>query len=191
MHQSDDFLWRVRYIHIMALKPLYEKLQILLLTEENAKTQRARLFPKSSQGWRQMDTRDAKLNIANFLLMDRRQQAEMLSRESAWRDSKADIDKVMLEFNSNVSVFTKFILPSISIDYILNRARSCFLKKSKNLFKKVRQQILEGGQHRFTFVSRHQVGMVVECRLRKRHSCPFKTILWKRSTCWRSLSPST
>jgi hypothetical protein len=101
-HQSDDFLSRLRYIHILALKPLYESLHKLLLAEETAKAQRARVFPRSSQTWREMDTRDAKLKVAKFLLMDKKQQDEIVSREPLWRDSQDDVNRVVLEHRSNV-----------------------------------------------------------------------------------------
>ena len=125
MHQTEDFLSRLRYMHIMALKPLYERLHKLLIIEETAKTQRARLFPKSSQGWREMDTRDAKLKIAKFLLMDKKQQDEMVNREPVWRDNKADVERVVLEYKSNVRnlIFLLFY----SLKRLKTRLRLCFL----------------------------------------------------------------
>lgn len=125
MHQTEDFLSRLRYMHIMALKPMYERLHKLLIIEETAKTQRARLFPKSSQGWREMDTRDAKLKIAKFLLMDKKQQDEMVNREPVWRDNKADVERVVLEYKSNVRnlIFLLFY----SLKRLKTRLRLCFL----------------------------------------------------------------
>jgi hypothetical protein len=105
MHQADDFVSRLRYTHITTLKPLYERLHKLQLVEENAKGQRARQFPKSSQAWREMDTRDAKLKVAKFLLMDKKKQDEMVGREAVWSGSRADVDRVVLEYKSNVSLF--------------------------------------------------------------------------------------
>ncbi|KAF8584032.1 hypothetical protein K439DRAFT_1177565 [Ramaria rubella] len=107
MHQADDFVSRIRYIHIMALKPFYEKLQKLLLVEEGARAQRARLFPKSSQAWREMDTRDAKLKVAKFLQMDKKQQDDMINREPVWSQSKADVERVVLEFRLNIMFATE------------------------------------------------------------------------------------
>ena len=134
MHHTEDFLSRLRYMHIMALKPLYERLHNLLVTEDNAKAQRARLFPRSSQGWREMDTRDAKLKVAKFLLMDKRQQDEMIYRELAWRDSKADIDRVLLEYKSNVRSFKSLLFYFINLikldsDYVFSRSHKFYKRK--------------------------------------------------------------
>jgi len=109
MHQADDFISRLRFAHVITLKPYYERLHRLLLTEENAKVQRARLFPKSSQAWREMDTRDAKLKVAKFLLMDKKQQDDMVDREALWRGNKADVDRVVLEYKSNVRLYNNSI----------------------------------------------------------------------------------
>ncbi|KAF8511835.1 hypothetical protein BU17DRAFT_96897 [Hysterangium stoloniferum] len=102
MHQSDDFISHIRYIHIMALKPLLEKLRDLAAVEERAKLQRALRFPKSSQAWRQMDTRDAKLKVARFLVADKKQQEEQISNNSVWKENRSDISAVILEYNTNV-----------------------------------------------------------------------------------------
>ena len=131
-HQSDDFLSRLRYMHILALKPLYEKLHKLLLSEETAKTQRARLFPRSSQAWREMDTRDAKLKVAKFLLMDTKQQDEMVSRELIWRESQADVSRVILEYRNNVRTLDKSkALIHHPIQIVFSQEVNNFVKESQ------------------------------------------------------------
>ena len=105
MYQANDFISHLRYTHIIALKPFYARLHRLLLAEENAKGQRARLFPKSSQAWREIDTRDAKLKVAKFLLMDKKQQDDILEREILWRGNRPDVDRVVLEYKSNVRLY--------------------------------------------------------------------------------------
>jgi hypothetical protein len=113
------------------LRPLYARLQKLLVAEETAKAQRARQFPKSSQGWRHMDTRDAKLKVAKFLLMDKKQQDEMMSREPVWRDSTADVDRVVLEYKSNVRRRSGFLPSQLLIELGLD----CLCSRGQNFCK--------------------------------------------------------
>ncbi|GJJ11368.1 hypothetical protein Clacol_005600 [Clathrus columnatus] len=102
VHKTNDFLLHLRHMHIKALTPLYRKLREMQAAEDQAKFRRAKLFPKSTQAWREMDTKDAKLAVARFLSLDNKQQEEHLNRNSTWKESKADVDHLRHEYYTDI-----------------------------------------------------------------------------------------
>jgi len=100
--ETDDFFSSLRYAHIKTLEPLYKKMKELQVEEEKSKLERARTFPMTPQAWREMDTKDAKLKVATFVMLDRIGQEEMLHREINWVKQKANIDCLLRDFSNNI-----------------------------------------------------------------------------------------
>lgn len=103
-HKSNDFIIHLRHIHFEALTPFYRKLRELQIIEDRARQHRAKLFPKSTQAWRDMDTKDAKLAVARFMMLDKKQQEDHLSLNKTWKDSKMDVNNLCIEYENNVSI---------------------------------------------------------------------------------------
>lgn len=112
--EADDFFSSLRYAHIKTLESLYKKMKELQAEEEKAKLERARTFPMTPQAWREMDTKDAKLKVATFVLLDPIGREEMLHREINWVKQKANIDCLLRDFSTNVRLksFLCGIIPS-------------------------------------------------------------------------------
>lgn len=121
-HKSEDFMILLRELHIKTLMPLYRKLRELQIIEDRARQHRAKIFPKTTQAWRELDTKDAKLAVARFLMLDKIQQEDHLKRNQTWKDSKADVDYIRDEYGNNVSFCHLEVYSYYS--YILDRFRA-------------------------------------------------------------------
>ncbi|KIJ55235.1 hypothetical protein M422DRAFT_23844 [Sphaerobolus stellatus SS14] len=102
--ETDDIIQQLRDSYILAITPLQEKLKELQKGEEEQKLERAKTFPVTPQAWRDMDTRDAKLKVAQFLVMSRKDQEDTLRRESNWK--RKPLEFVLQQFQTD-TVFAK------------------------------------------------------------------------------------
>jgi hypothetical protein len=99
----DDAVYRVRMAHLKQILPLQKKRAELESQENEARRQLDAHFPRSSNEYRAMRSKDRQGRIARFLLADEREKERMMT-QFGW--ASRQVAPLKNEYLTNVSILS-------------------------------------------------------------------------------------